>query len=116
MPEWVRFDGARFDGLGRYRIDITADTTTLGTHKSEMRFQTDVGELKIPLSISVIKSPTPSKKVLWTSTPFGKFSSSTAPIDELIREHFELSTLHLYRDTAHLRHRQLEYLKERISQ
>ena len=87
-PEWVKLDDAQFDDSGRYNIDITADTTTVGTHKGEMRFQTDIGELKMPLSISVIKSPAPRKKVLWISTPFDAFKgSSTAPIDELIREH-----------------------------
>ena len=32
------------------------------------------------------------------------------------REHFELDTLHLYRDTAPLRRRQRKYLKERMAE
>jgi hypothetical protein len=86
MPEWVRVDDARFDGLGRYSLDITADTRPVGTHKGEIRFQTDVGKLNIPLSISVVNSPVPRKKVLLTYTVFDGYSgSSTAPIDEMIR-------------------------------
>jgi len=89
-PDWVRFGGAQFDDWGWCNIDITADTTTPGTHKGEMRFQTDVGELKIPLSVSVINLPAPRKKVLWTPTPFDPYwfkGSPTAPIEELIREY-----------------------------
>jgi len=86
MPEWVRCDNVR-DYWGGYFIDITADTTSVGTHKGKIRFQTDVGELSIPLSISVVNSAAPRKKLLWTYTVFDGYSgSSTAPIDELIRE------------------------------
>ena len=36
--------------------------------------------------------------------------------DELFHEEFELDTLHQYRDTAPLRRRQSEYLRERMAQ
>ena len=36
--------------------------------------------------------------------------------DPVCRERFELATLRLYRDTAWLRRRQQEYLRERMEQ
>lgn len=36
--------------------------------------------------------------------------------DQALSERFELATLRLYRDTAWLRHRQREYLRERMEQ
>ena len=36
--------------------------------------------------------------------------------DEMLRERFELETLHLYRDTDHIRRQQREYLKRRMAQ
>jgi len=35
--------------------------------------------------------------------------------DEDLKERYEMSTLHLYRDTAPMRRRQTEYLKERMA-
>ena len=88
MPTWLRFDTAWLDSWGRWRIDITANTTTIGTHSGTIRFQTDTGEFTLPTSISVIESGSPSQKILWTDTPFNGLSGmSTALIDELIRSH-----------------------------
>ena len=88
MPNWVRFDTAWLDSWGRWRIDITADTSTVGTHSGTIRIQTDTGEFTLPASISVIKRDSTSCKILWTETPFDGFSGiSTALLDELIRSH-----------------------------
>ena len=88
MPKWVRFDTAWLDSWGRWRIDITADTSTVGTHSGTIRFQTDTGEFTLPASISVIKRDSTSRKILWTETPFDGFSGmSTTLLDELIRSH-----------------------------
>ena len=88
MATWLRFDTAWLDSRGRWRIDITADTSTIGTQAGTIRFQTDAGEFTLPTSISVIESGSPLQKILWTDTPFDGFSGmSTALLDELIRSH-----------------------------
>ena len=88
MPKWMRFDTAWLDSWGRWRIDITADTSTIGTHSGIIRIQTDTGEFTLPTSISVIESGSASQKILWADTPFDGFSGmSTALLDELIRSH-----------------------------
>lgn len=36
--------------------------------------------------------------------------------DEALKERYEMDTIHLYRDTAPMRHRQMEYLRERVAE
>ena len=83
MPTWLRFDSGR-----QWRIDITADTSTIGTYAGTIRIQTDAGEFTLPTSISVIERDSASQKILWADTPFDGLSGmSTALLDELIRSH-----------------------------
>jgi predicted nucleotidyltransferase len=101
--------GSKGEGQTARDIDMAILTRSAPAFRLREAITEFLGTERLDLVDLRIASPVLRFEIIRTGYPL-------YVADELIRERFELSTLHLYRDTAHLRHRQLEHLKERISQ
>ncbi len=102
-----------FGSLGKGLPGNDVDLAILGGNKPVYQLREELAEKLGTERIDLIDLESASPLLRFEIVSTGR---TLYVADELLHEEFELDALHQYRDTAPLRRRQSEYLKERMAQ